>query len=97
MSKFVIVGTIDAVPGQRDRVIATLKEHRTRCFRDEQGVVSFDIMTANDNETSIYVHEIYEDVAAFEAHFAADSFKVWQKETAGLVAGLNVHKSTLVE
>ncbi len=97
MSKFVVLGTIEAFAGHREQLIPLLQAHRARCLRDEKGTLRFDIMTSNDDEAKIHIHEVYQDAAAFDLHLDGPSIKQWREETAGLVAGVVVHKATPVE
>ena len=85
------------IAGHREKLIPLLKEHRTRCLRDESGTLGFEIMTANDDETKIYIYEVYRDAAAFELHLNSPSIKQWREEAAGMVAGVVVQKATPVE
>ncbi|MFS8113341.1 putative quinol monooxygenase [Rhizobium jaguaris] len=97
MPNLVVLGTIEAVAGHREQLIPLLKAHRARCLRDERGTLSFDIMTSNDDDAKIYIHEVYQDAAAFELHLNSPSIKQWREETAGLVAKVLVQKATPVE
>ena len=97
MPKLAIIATIEAVPGKRDQVIPLLKEHGARCLKDETGTLQFEIMVPRDDVTKIYLHEVYQDNAAFETHRAAASIARFRQETAGMIAKIDVTKTTPVE
>lgn len=97
MPKLAIVATIEAVPGKRDQVIPLLKVHGARYLKDESGTLQFEIMVPRDDVTKIYLHEVYQDDAAFEAHRTAASIARFRKETAGMIAKIDVTKTTPVE
>ncbi|CCM76835.1 putative quinol monooxygenase [Rhizobium mesoamericanum] len=97
MSTLAVIGIIEAVAGHREQLIPLLEEHRARCLRDESGTLGFNILKSNDDETKIYIYEIYRDAAAFELHLKSPSLKRWREETAGLVANVIVQKATPLE
>ncbi|WP_244919835.1 putative quinol monooxygenase [Rhizobium grahamii] len=53
MSKLAVIGTIEATPGQRERLLPLLLNHKARCLRDESGTLTFEVMVSNDHETKL--------------------------------------------
>ena len=69
MSKLAIIGTIEVMPGRRDEVLALLMAHRARCLKDEPGTLQFEVLVPSDDDAKILLYELYQDAAAFEAHW----------------------------
>jgi quinol monooxygenase YgiN len=92
MKKLVIFATIEVEPGTRDAAMKVLVEHRARCLRDEPGTIQFDVLIPDDqpmlpgapvpeaNPNAIMLFEVYEDHAAFAAHWKAPSLAQARKE-----------------
>ena len=53
---------------------------------DEPGCSQFDVCVDPQDLTSIFLYEIYNDRAAFEAHLKTPHFAVFDKESAPWVA-----------
>jgi quinol monooxygenase YgiN len=68
MSKLVIMGTIEVLPGKRDQVVSLLTAHGTRCLKDEPGTLEFKVLIPRDDDSKILICEVYQDDAAFEVH-----------------------------
>jgi quinol monooxygenase YgiN len=45
----------------------------------------------------VHLHEVYRDDAAFEAHSKGTSIAQWRKETAGMVAKVEIARGTPAE
>ena len=95
MPKFANVVTIEVTPGRRDQVLRLLGEHKAR-LKDEPGTLQFEILLPKDDDTKVFLYEMYRDDAAFEVHFNGPSLAQWRKETAGMVKLLGV-RCTVVE
>lgn len=94
--KLIVVGAIEAVPGMREELVATLTAHRARCLNSEKGMLSFEIMTAVDDDVNVFVHEVYQDAEAFKRHFNGILMKEWQKDAGNFIAKFALHKATPV-
>jgi quinol monooxygenase YgiN len=84
MPKFANVVTLEVTPGRRDQVLRLLGEHKAR-LKDEPGTLQFEILLPKDDDTKVFLYEMYWDAAAFEVHFNGPSLAQWRKETAGMV------------
>lgn len=94
-NKLAIFATIEVQPGTRDAAVKLLLEHRARCLRDEPGTIQFDVLIPDDepmlpgapvpaaNPNAIMLFEVYEDHAAFAAHWNSPSLSQARKD-AGL-------------
>ena len=54
--------------------------------QDEPGCSQFDVCVAPDDATIIYLYEIYDDRAAFEAHLQTPHYAVFDKAVGPWVA-----------
>jgi (4S)-4-hydroxy-5-phosphonooxypentane-2,3-dione isomerase len=95
MPKFANVVTIEVTPGRRDQVLRLLGEHKSR-LKDESGTLQFEILLPKDDDTKVFLYEMYRDAAAFEVHFNGPSLAQWRKETAGM-AKLHGVRCTVVD
>jgi quinol monooxygenase YgiN len=92
MKKLAIFATIEVQPGTRDAAVKVLLEHRGRCLRDEPGTIQFDVLIPDNqpmlagapvpaaNPNAIMLFEVYEDHAAFAAHWNGLSLMQARKE-----------------
>ena len=96
MSKLVIMGTIEVVPGKRDQVASLLKAHRDRCLKGEPGTLQFEVVLPRDDQSRILIYEVYQDDDAFEVHRSGPSIARWREETAGMVVKVIATRCTSV-
>ena len=75
--------TID--PERSDDFMALMLENAARSRRDEPGCRQFDICTDDARPGSVFLYELYDNAAAFEAHLAAPHYKAFAAATAPMV------------
>jgi quinol monooxygenase YgiN len=92
MSKLAILGTIEFVPDAREQLLTALTAHRDRALAKEPGTLQFEILVPHEQETTVYLYEVYADDEAFETHRNAPSIARFREETAGIVKALTVIK-----
>lgn len=64
----------------------TLMQANARTSRAvEPGCQQFDVCTDPDRPQEVFLYEIYDDAAAFEAHLASDHFATFDKATAKMI------------
>ena len=85
MSKLAIVGTIEVAPGSRDEVLPLLVAHRRRCLEDEPGTLQFEVLVPHDDTSKILLYELYEDAAAFQAHWNGPSTTRVREEAGNMI------------
>ena len=56
----------------------------------EPGCHRFDVCTASDGAAEVFLYEIYDDAAAFEAHLRTPHFLEFNQAVASLVTGKQV-------
>jgi (4S)-4-hydroxy-5-phosphonooxypentane-2,3-dione isomerase len=64
--------------------------------KDEPGCSVFDVCVAPDDATVVYLYEIYDDRAAFEAHLKTPHYAVFDKAVGPWVASKVVKVFTRV-
>jgi (4S)-4-hydroxy-5-phosphonooxypentane-2,3-dione isomerase len=89
MSKLAIVATIKTVPGKRDEYLKHLRAHAERCLASEPGTLKFDILLPQKETDTVMLYEVYENLAAFEAHWNGASMQQIKRDAADLQASLS--------
>jgi (4S)-4-hydroxy-5-phosphonooxypentane-2,3-dione isomerase len=97
MPKLAIIGTIEVTPGRINDLLPVIMAHRARCLKEEPGTINFEVLRRNDDDTKLLLYEVYEDRAAFDAHFNGPSMARARKESAGMVVKLYGTMCALVE
>ena len=86
---------IDVVPGQIDAYLAALKENGAAAVH-EPGCHEFDITVSPKEPNHVFIFEVYDNAAAFEAHRATDHFKKYAATTKDMVAKRDARAFTSV-
>lgn len=86
MSKVAVLAKIPAAPGKRDELVRAL-EVALDTARGESGTIYYILHTDATNPDMLYMYELYENQAAFEAHVGSDAFKALGASLATLVGG----------
>ena len=76
---------IDVVPGQIAAYLAALKENGAAAVH-EPGCHEFNITVSPKDPNHVFIFEVYDNAAAFEAHRATDHFKKYAATTKEMVA-----------
>ena len=87
MDKLVNIVTVEVRRGNVDKVLNALVAHKERSLR-EPGVLQFEVLRPQGDDSTLMVYEVYESEAAFEDHRAASSLAQLLDEIRGQVAGL---------
>ena len=97
MSKLAIIGTIEVTLGSREQVLNMLMAHRARCRKDEPGTLQFEVLVPNDDTSKILLYELYQDAAAFEAHWNGPSTTRVREEAGSMIAKIYGTRCVLSE
>jgi (4S)-4-hydroxy-5-phosphonooxypentane-2,3-dione isomerase len=97
VSKLAIIGTIEVTPGHREQVLYLLMAHRARCLEDEPGTLQFVVLVPNEDNTRILLYELYQDAAAFEAHWNGPSTARIREEAGSMIVKIYGTKCALFE
>jgi (4S)-4-hydroxy-5-phosphonooxypentane-2,3-dione isomerase len=76
---------IDVVPGQIDAYLAALKENGAAAVH-EPGCHEFNITISPKDPNHVFLFEVYDNDAAFQAHRATDHFKKYAATTKDMIA-----------
>jgi (4S)-4-hydroxy-5-phosphonooxypentane-2,3-dione isomerase len=82
---------IDVVPGQIENYLAALKENGAAAVQGEPGCREFNITVSQKDPNHVFIFEVYDSAAAFDAHRQTDHFKKYAASTKDLVAKREVH------
>lgn len=96
MPKLAIAGTIEITPGRRAELLPLLAALRIRSLQ-EPGTVEFALLLPRDDDSRVFLHEVYSDDAAFDTHRGGAALAAFREKTAGMVAKLTFTKCTLLE
>ncbi|MGP0090585.1 MAG: putative quinol monooxygenase [Xanthobacteraceae bacterium] len=84
---------LDIVPAEMQNYLAAIKENGAAAIK-EPGCRQFDIMVLASNPNHIFLYEVYDNEAAFQAHRATDHFKKYAATTGSMVAQRNARPMT---
>jgi quinol monooxygenase YgiN len=71
---YIIIAPIQIKEGFKDQYIKGIKENASGAVNDEPGCSRFDVVQDATDENRIWVYEVYDDEAAFQAHTQAPHF-----------------------
>jgi autoinducer 2-degrading protein len=86
---------IDVAAAQIDNYLSALKENGAASVH-EPGCRAFNIAVSQKNTNHVFVFEVYENAAAFDAHLQTDHFKKYAAATKDMVAKRDPHPLSLV-
>ncbi len=75
--------TID--PARWDDFLPLMLENAARSRDDEPGCRRFDVCTDAERPGQVFLYELYDDAAAFDAHLAAPHYLSFAAATAAMV------------
>lgn len=61
-------------PGSRERFMEAISVNAASSVRDEPGCLVFDVLSDRSDPEVVWLYEVYEDEAAFEAHLLTPHF-----------------------
>jgi len=73
-----------------DVFMPLMKANARTSLSDEDGCQRFDICTDPARANEVFLYELYDDAAAFEAHLASAHFKAFDTAISGMVASKSV-------
>lgn len=84
-------------PGRAEAFGALVEDNAAQSVAREPGCRRFDVLRDPADPDGLWLYEIYDDRAAFDAHLAADHFKDFDRASAPLVAAKTVRLFQLQE
>jgi quinol monooxygenase YgiN len=89
MSDFAVCVTFRILPGWTD-AFAALVAAQARASLEEPGCRVFDVWHDPARPGEVFLYEIYDDAAAFDAHLATRHFLSFDAKTRGMIADKSV-------
>lgn len=93
---FALTVTFRLHPGQLGAFIPLMLENAHTSLRDEPGCRVFDVALPEAEANSVFLWEIYDDRAAFDAHLAGPHFRAFDAASAPMVAEKTVRFLTVL-
>ena len=87
---FVVTVTFRTRPGQLKAFMAEMRAQARNSLEREPGCHQFDVCLPEGAEDEVFLYEIYEDRAAFEAHLASDHYRAFDVAVTDLVSEKSV-------
>lgn len=73
-------------PGAAERFVPLVRDNAAQSLLQEPGCHRFDVCHDPGQPDKLFLYELYEDRAAFEAHLGTAHFKAFDAASAGFVA-----------
>ena len=83
---YVVTVTFRIVPGQMEAFMPLMRDNAQTSVRDEPECLQFDICTDTGQPDTVFLYELYDDLAAFEAHQTMPHYLATGPKIADLVA-----------
>ena len=96
MKGYVITVEFDVVPAQFDSFLRLMAENAEASRRDEPGCKRFDVCRPHNTENRVFLYEIYDDEAAFQAHLQTAHFKSFAAATKDMITARKIVACDLV-
>ena len=81
---YVIIAPIQIREGHKEQFIQAIIEDAKGSVNDEPGCLRFDVIQDAGDENRIWLYEVYQDEAAFQAHTQAPHFIKFRDATADI-------------
>ncbi len=81
---YVIIAPIQIKEGHKDRFMKEIIDDAKGSVNDEPGCLRFDVIQDASDANRIWLYEVYEDAAAFEAHTQAPHYLKFRDATTDL-------------
>jgi (4S)-4-hydroxy-5-phosphonooxypentane-2,3-dione isomerase len=92
---YVNVVELDIMPAEQEKYLAAIKENGAASIK-EPGCRRFDILFLANNPNHIFLYEVYDSEATYQAHRTTDHFKKYAAATASMVAQRNARPMTSI-
>ena len=87
---YVVAVDIRVRPGSRDAFMPLMLEQARNSLSSEPGCHVFDVCQCEEVPEQVFLYEVYEDRAAFDAHLASDHYSAFDSAVVNLVAEKHV-------
>jgi quinol monooxygenase YgiN len=96
MTGYVITVEFDIDPARLDAFLPLMRENAKTSLRDEKGCRRFDVCRPRDVPNRVFLYEIYDDEAAFQAHLHSAHFKAFAAATKEMITARRIVACDLV-
>lgn len=93
---FAVVVTFKVKAGMIIEFMPLMLENARASLRDEPDCHQFDVCTDEAQTDSVFLYEIYADLAAFEVHRQTPHFKQFEKVAGAMIEAKDVRTFTRV-
>jgi len=90
MPGYVITVDFEIEPAELKPFLKLVRENAQRSLKDEPGCRRFDVASPRDGESRVFLYEIYDDEAAFQAHLLTPHYKTFATATKAMVKGRKI-------
>jgi (4S)-4-hydroxy-5-phosphonooxypentane-2,3-dione isomerase len=95
MNKVALNVMLEFNPESKLELVRSLLAHRERCLKEEPGTLQFEVLVPFEEQSKIFLFELYADDAALSAHSAGSSLARHREEVKKLILNGTVHKCSL--
>ncbi|MCZ6604647.1 MAG: putative quinol monooxygenase [Alphaproteobacteria bacterium] len=85
MSQTVLIAELIIVPGQLENYLTRGRRHRETVLASEPHCRQFDILVNAEKENSVFLYEVYDDMAALAFHRQTSHMAAYQADTKPMV------------
>ena len=96
MTGYVITVEFDIDPARLDAFMPLMRENAKTSLRDEKGCRRFDVCRPRDVPNRVFLYEIYDDEAAFQAQLHSAHFKAFAAATKEMITARRIVACDLV-
>ncbi len=82
---YAVCVTLQVTPDDLEEFMPLMLENARASLTDEKGCQRFDILTDPDREGEVFLFELYEDRAAFDAHRETKHYKSFDAATVYMI------------
>lgn len=97
MDGLVILVEFRLKPGMRQKFLAAVKPDAEASVAKEPGCRRFDVVLPEGEDDVVWLYEIYDDAAAFEAHLETPHLKEFRAAIEPLVEDSTIRRCGLIE
>lgn len=83
---YAVTVVFDIIPGKMEAFMPHILNNARCSVRDEPGCRQFDVCTDPDQPNTVFLYELYDDLAAFEAHQTMPHYLATGPKIADFVA-----------
>ncbi|MCV3274314.1 putative quinol monooxygenase [Roseobacter sinensis] len=87
---FAVVVTFQIKPEAISAFMPLMTQNAKTSLAEELGCLQFDVATDISRPGEVFLYEIYDNAAAFEAHLASAHFKAFDAATRNMIASKSV-------